>query len=292
MKHALIALLALLAIPAKAASPEDAYLAARDDYIKRFEQSAHDDPSYEAHQRALADLQAKLRQVVGPLSLKGFAAEGKISLEALDPGDEGFGVLDGLVYASADQKTRVLVTTTSLFDKWLAAHTHFWPESPLPQDTGAALKRDDFYTQAINTDAAVLIYAEIPVNKPAWATLAVAVLDGRTQDAPPRVPDEVIVTVRRADRVFIVTANTAVAAGPIAACDALHARLAGEAQKASDADLAADTKDAALHEKAEQLARKVNRAYPECFASDAPKASFFPALVKQAQALVDMLAAK
>jgi hypothetical protein len=201
-------------------------------------------------------------------------------------------MLDGLVYAGADQKTQVLVTTVSLFDKWLAAHTNFWPQSPLPSDMGAALKRDDFYTQAVNDDAAVVTYAEIPVSKPAWATLAFAVLDGRTQDAPPRVPNEMIITVRSADRVYIVTTKTAVAAGPIAACDARNARIAAQAQAASEADQRADTKDAVVHEKAVQLAQQLDRVYPECFATEAPRAAFFAALVKQAQALVDMLPRK
>jgi hypothetical protein len=138
----------------------------------------------------------------------------------------------------------------------------------------------------------VLTYAEIPVAKPAWATLAFAVLDGRTQDAVPSVPDEIIITVRRADRVFIITAKTALAAGPIAACDALQKRLAAEAQAAGEADQRADGKDAAMHEKAEQLAHKADRALPDCFADEARNATFFPALVKHVQQLVDMLPAK
>jgi hypothetical protein len=292
MKHALIALLALLAIPARAASLEDAYLAARDGYIKRFEKSPSDDATYAAHTRALADLEAKLRQILGPTHLDGFAPDGKITLDALDSGDEDFGLLDGLVYVSADEKTRVLVTTASLFDKWLNAHEHFWPETPLPTDMAAALQRDDFYTQAITNGAAIVTYAEIPVVKPAGATLAFAVLDARTQDSSPPVPNEMIITVRRADRVFLIAAKTAVAAGPIAACDKLKAKLSAEALAAGDADQAADAKNAALHEKAEQLARKADRAYPDCFANEAKQATFFPALVKQAQGLIDALPAR
>jgi hypothetical protein len=292
MKHALIALLVLLAIPARATSLEDAYLAARDRYIKRFEKSPNDDATYEAHTRALADLQAKLRQVIGPTHLDGFSPDGKISLDALDSGDEDFGLLDGLVYVSTDEKTRVLVTTASLFDKWLKSHERFWPETPLPAEMAAALERDDFYTQAVTNGAAVVTYAGIPVAKPAWATLAFAVLDARTQDQPPPIPDEMIITMRRADRVFMVTARTAVAAGPIATCDKVQARLSAEAQAAGDADQQADGKDAALHAKAEQFARKADRAYPDCFASEATHAAFFPALVKQAQQLIDALPAK
>ena len=195
-------------------------------------------------------------------------------------------------YGADSDKQQVLVTTASLFDKWLKAHERFWPETPLPADMAEALKRDDFYTQALTNGAAVVTYAEIKVAKPAWATLAFAVLDARTQDTSPPVPDEMIITVRRADRVFVITAKTAVAAGPIAACDTIQAKLTAEAQAAGDADQAADGKDAALHEKAEQLARKADRAIPDCFATEARKAAFFPALVKQAQALIEMLPKK
>jgi hypothetical protein len=296
MKFLLIALALLLPLvgtqAGAAASPEDSYLAARDAYIKKFAHSASDDATLKAHERALADLQGKLRGVIGPVALKGFAGEGTISLDSLDEGDEGFAKLDGLVFGTDPDKPQVLVTTPGLFDAWLRAHENFWKESPLPGAMEAALKRDDFYTQAINNGAAVVTFAEIPVAKPAWATFAFAVLDGRTQSEVPRVPDEMIITVRGAHRVYIVTVKTAVAAGPIAACDALHAQLTRESDAASEADQKAESKDPALHAKADQLAHKADWAYPDCFASEARQATFFPALVKQVQSLVDMLPGK
>ncbi len=293
MKFLLISL--MLALPlagsqASAAAPlEEGYLADRDTYIKTFAHSASGDSVLKAHERALADLQAKLRHVIGPISLKGFSGEGTISLDSLDEDDEGFGKLDGLVFGAETDKQQVLVTTASLFDAWLRAHEDFWKESPLPSDVPAALKRDDFYTQALMNGAAVVTYAEIPVAKPDGATLAFAVLDTRTQSDVPPVPDEIIITVRRADLVFVVTAKTAVKAGPIPACEAAHARLSRELDAASDADQKAGNNDPALHAKAEQLAHKADWAYPDCFATEARGAAFFPALVKQVQGLVEML---
>ena len=277
---------------AAAATPEEEYLAARDAYIKKFSKVTQDDSAIKAHARALDDLQAKLQRVIGPVSIKGFPHEGKISLDTLVADDQGFGALDGIVFGSDADKQQVLVTTASLFDKWLAAHRDFWKESPLPSDMGAALKREDFYTQALGGGAAYLAYAEMPIAKPAWATLAYAILDGTTQDQSPRVPDEMIITVRSADRVFIVTATTTAKPTPIAACDEAHARIAKLAEDASNADQKAQEKDPALHAKAEQLAREADRAYPDCFAKEAPRADFFPALVREAQALVDALPAK
>jgi hypothetical protein len=296
MKSLLIVLALMLPLAGTqasvAASLEEGYLAARDAYIKTFAHGANDDGTFKAHERALADLQQKLRRLIGPVNLKGFSGAGTISLDSLDDSDQGFAKLDGLVFGTEPDKPQVLVSTPRLFDAWLRAHENFWKESPLPGAMQAALKRDDFYTQAINNGAAVVIFAEIPVTKPAWATFAFAVLDGRTQSETPRVPDEMIITVRGTSHVFIVTVKTAVVAGPIAACDALHAQLTRESDAATEADQKTGSKDPALHEKAEQLAHKADWAYPDCFATQARSAAFFPALVKQVQSLVDMLPKK
>src|SRR5262249_25110564 len=118
----------LLWFPAagSAASPEQAYLAARDGYIKAFQHIATDG-DYDKRKGALDEVEAQLRRIVGPTTLAGFPAEGKIHLDTLTTEDEGFGLLDGLVYAiPLDQtgigdKVSVVVTTRSLFDAWLRA---------------------------------------------------------------------------------------------------------------------------------------------------------------------------
>ena len=45
---------------------------------------------------------------------------GKLNLDTLIEGDQGFGLLDGLVYGAGDAKTRVIVTTDGLLRRWLA----------------------------------------------------------------------------------------------------------------------------------------------------------------------------
>ena len=235
MKRALIVLLACVApwSVSLAASPEDDYLAARDAYIKTMSRS-QTDSDVEKHNAALADLEGRLRKIIGPTASRDFAGEGKIHLDGLIDGDEGFGLLDGLVYERADKKASLVVTTANLFDTWLRQHKDWWPDNPLPQDIPAALRSDDFYTQSISTDAAVVTYAEIPVVKPAWATIAYAMLATRTQDDIGPIPHEINVFVRRADRVFIVTAKTDVKAGPIAACGKAHDQVTQQADKAGD----------------------------------------------------------
>ena len=48
----------------------------------------------------------------------------------------------------------------------------------MPQQIGAALKDESFYTQAIPTDAAVVNFNDLPIAKPASASFAFAMLGG------------------------------------------------------------------------------------------------------------------
>src|SRR5262245_59238068 len=90
---------------AHAASPVQDYIAARDGHLKQFKDSAPggDDPVTKAHDAALSDLATRLRPIIGPLQIAGFP-DSKANLESLSEVDMGFGLLDGLVYSSADQK--------------------------------------------------------------------------------------------------------------------------------------------------------------------------------------------
>ena len=276
---------------ATAATPEEGYLAARDRYVAEFKRhEPTDDAGMAAHNKALADLEGKLKRVIGPVTIKGLPGEAKIYLDTLLEGDEDFARLDGLVVAAPDDSMSVVVTTPRLFDIWLREHKDFWKDNPLPRDLRAALKRDDFYTQALSSGSAVVTYADIPVTAPAGADLAVAVLDVRTQDLIPAVPDEMIITVRRPDRVFFIT--TKVTAGAIAACDQSHEQLAKQAEAAAAEYEKSGRKNKALEKKASQAEVAAEGAYPHCFATQTRGASFFPALVKQAQELIDALPAK
>src|ERR1700722_3454187 len=264
MKHVLIALVALIALPARAASPEEDYLAARDAYIKTIQHDATD-RGFERHNAALADLESQLRKIIGPTALPGFAAEGKIHLDTLSPEDEGFGLLDGLVYAipldqkGIDDRASVVVTTKGLFEAWLRAHkTKWWNQDPLPQDLQAALRSADFYRQALSTASAVVSFAQLPVAKPSWARTAFAVLATRTQDDVGSSPAEMDIVVIGNERVYVVTAKTEVAVGPIAACETIRRKAQAEA---------------------------ADRAYLRCFATHARDESSFATAVKQAQAL-------
>src|SRR5690348_1186455 len=81
-----------------AASPLEDYITARDGYLKQFKDSTvgDDDAVTKAHDEALRDLATRLRPIIGPLQIAGFP-DSKVNLESLSEGDQGFGLLDGLV---------------------------------------------------------------------------------------------------------------------------------------------------------------------------------------------------
>lgn len=275
----MLVLLATAYADASAASPLDDYIAARDAYLKQFRDGDNVDSETvrAAHQRALDDLEAQLRRIIGPSELGGFPPQGKVNLDSLSEGDEGFGLLDGLVYAAGDDKTRIVVTTRELLDRWLAAHVKWWGDkNDMPPGLEPALKSEAFYTQALSTDAYFYKFVDIPVVRTAGTTFAFATLVGRAQDDGLQTPSEVVVSVLRGGRAYVIVA-------PAAATAATTRQCAQGWQKAEKQALQ-DQSD-----KASERREEAYRAYRGCFAAQAPRQSYFAALTKQAQALVDIL---
>jgi hypothetical protein len=267
--------------PAYAASPLQDYIAARDGYLKQFKDSdiVSDDSGAKVHDRALRDLDARMRTIIGPLQIDGFP-DSKINLESLAEGFEGYGLLDGLAYSSSDQKASVVVTTDALLGQWLTAHKKWWGDkNDIPPAIDAALKSESFYTQALNTDAHFYKFGDIPLARPAGATFAYATLVGRAQDVGLQTPDEIVVTVRRGSRLFVATAPADVKIGAAPACARGWTKAEEKAMSAGS-------------DKGETIRDAGYDAYRRCFAVQAPRQSYFAAVVKQAQGLVDKLPTK
>jgi hypothetical protein len=276
--------LAGLATYLRYAAPGQAYLATRDAYARKFAGSdiAGDDRARSAHEAALDELESRLRQAIGPVHIVGLADDGRINLASLVPGDTGYGLLDGLVYASPDGKTRVLATTSELLFRWL------WMHKDLPRSLNGALKSDDFYTNALYAEAYFLSYAELPV-KPPEAAFATAMLFAHAQDVGPTAPDEIAVTIIHESRVFIATAPAAAKIGVMPECEPLWQEPHRQAERLFDAYAESDSKDKTLLARYANLQAYGDRAYRGCFARRAEKQDQFPALVAQAQALIDAL---
>lgn len=294
MKPLLIAMFLLAPLAAQAASSEESYLSARDQYTKTFNQiETWSDSTSNQHQAALDDLEKQLRKILGPFVESGFSAEGKINLDTLVPSDEGYGVLDGLAYSSTDERTRIVVTSDTLFTHWLKEHENWWDGyANVPQEVDAALQSEVFYTQAISTDAAVTEYAAIPIAKPAKAKFAFAMLAGRSQDIVPMVPDEVMLSVVTDHRVFVVIAPAASKTAGIPACDLVWQDFQKRADQAYTAYTNSNPQDDKLFDAYTQIQEEGSGAFGRCYNERAPHEAFFAALVKQAQAIADDLPAE
>jgi hypothetical protein len=276
------------AVCALAASPVDAYIAARDAYVKKFADVDPGNEAYDkAHDAALRDLAARLKKIIGPSEFKGFPKEPTINLESLSSGDKGFGMLDALRYSSRDEKTQIVVTTQELLDKWLRAN-----KDEVPQDAAAALKSEAFLTRALYTDAAFFTYAELPVANPGDAAFASALLVARSQDVGPLAPDEIVVALTRGARVYLVTTPAAAKVSLNAACDNVRKQSEARAQRVLDEYQKTEPKDEKLFDRYTHIQEEADQAYRGCFASRAKSERWFPALVKQAQGLVDALPRK
>ncbi|APO53370.1 hypothetical protein LUI11_14835 [Bradyrhizobium diazoefficiens] len=272
MKCLALLCLLVLAAPAHAATPEQRYLELRDRYIAEFSKATENDETSRQHDAALNELTGVLRDLVGPVAIKGLPAEGKSNADTLFKGDSGFGHLDGLGFASEGDKLQAVVTTMALLKHWLREHR----EDGMPQETGAAFKSDRFYYQAIQ-DSAFAKYAELPVTKPASASAAVAVLGVRGNGDLKGPPHEIDVVAIQGEKVFFLTSSDAVKTTPIPACEKVWKQMMARPVDKKDPRGDMTREDNAM------------TAFTACFAKEAPSQGWFAAAVKKAQSQLDLL---
>lgn len=288
----------LIVAPAAAATPaEDAYIAARDAAIAKVKAAADaepknptggdDDKALALNNRELASLEKQIRVIVGPVSIKGLDGKSAINLDTLFPDDEDFGLLDGMVYGAVDAPTRVIVTTDGLFRHWLQEHKDWWGKNspPLPQEPGAVVRDNDFYTQAVMTDSAIVRFADLPISRPANAAFAYAMLASRTQDDIPTKADEIFIALEQRGRLFIASTKDFRVVGPIPACEAIRNDFA---KKAADA---AKSNDPAAQDKTDALSARSDAEFLQCFAAKAPQQAAYRGAVTATQTLIDRLPA-
>lgn len=275
----LLVLACLLPVAAFAASPEEDYIAARDRYIAQFKLKENEqvtDAVSKAEEQARTALGKQLQAVIGASGIKGAPAQGKLNIESLISGDMGFGLLDGIVFKLTED-TQVLVTTRTLLTRWLAAQQEIWKQSPehgFPAEVDAALRTENFYTQALSHDAAVTRYADIPV------TGGAAMLITHRQDIGPSVPKELTVAVTTGERLFIWSVPARAKVTAIPQCQSIW--TAAEKKASALTKKSPDNFDAA-----EKLQSEADAAMRRCYNERARSQAFFQPLVKQAQELVD-----
>jgi hypothetical protein len=294
MKPLPIALLVLM-LPAiaAAATPEQSYLASRDSSIAKLKKLDSSATGFaKAEDAAKRNLELQLGRIIGPFDMAGVKGPGKINLDTLSAGDEGFGMLDGLAFKAEDKSIEVVVTTDGLFDAWLKGHKDWWKGMANVPPAGAdALRFDAFYTQAISTDAAVSKFADIPVAKSATASFATAMLAMRSQDEGVGSPDEIFVALISGGHVLIAYAPVGEKIAPIAACDAIWKAAEAKATAAFAAEAAADPKAQAKMPEGGALRDQGAAAFRACFAERFKATPDFARISQQAQALLDRLPA-
>lgn len=297
----ILGLLVAVLPPATATTAEDAYVAARDAAIAKIKAAtdaepknptgSDDDKVLALDKAARATLEPLMRAVVGPVAIEGIHGPGALNLDNLMEGDEDFGLLDGIVYGGLDAKTRIIVTTDGLFRHWLGEHKDWWgKDSPsLPQEPSAVVRDNDFYTQAVMTDAAIVRFADLPIRAPSNSAFAYAMLAARTQDEVPSKADEIFLALEQDGRVFIAYTKDFHAIGPILACNAIHRDLAAKAAAVASGAGRDDKTVQAAQDRAAALSAEADAQFLRCFADKAPQQSGFAAAVEAAQALVARL---
>ncbi|WP_136626494.1 hypothetical protein [Bradyrhizobium macuxiense] len=292
---------------ANAASPEDRYIAARDAAIAKFAKQMDagqtGDAVDKAEAAARADLKVQLTTILSESARAGFGPA-QLNLDTLYKGDEGFGMLDALRFdadtgkggAKAGQgadgsyvepKAHVIVTTETLFTRWLQGHKDWWDKGSknVPQQFDAALKFEGLYTQAISTDAAVINFNELPIARPTAATSTYAFLAGRTQDDTPDRADEVFAVALANGKVYIAYGGIEPAV-QVPACSAIRAGYIKRADEAEE-KLRRKQIDKKAYDKLGNLREQGEAAFRRCFTERAPQQPAFAEATRQAQALLE-----
>ena len=185
-----------------------------------------------------------------------------------------------------EPKAHIIVTTQTLFERWLRAHKDWWGKKlkNVPQQIGDAFRDESFYTQAISTDAAVIKFNELPIAKPVSTSLAFAMLAGRTQDDTPDAADEVFASALANGKVYIAYGSIRPKV-QVPACLAIRTDYNKKADKAAD-DLQSNRIDRKAYDKLGDLRQAGDDAYRRCFTQRAPQQPSFVEATRQAEALL------
>ena len=304
MRTILFVLLLFAAPLARAQSPEQAYIAGRVQIGADLEEKAKSADAFDKtkpgggawfveYDQAKSNLEAKLRRLMGAVPApKGFSGAGTFSPDSLCCG-VGVGMLDGILFSNGNGS--VLVTTESLLRLWLEEHQSWWKDDPLATDPKTAFQSDAFYTQALSADAAVGLFAPLPIHAPAGATLAVAQLALQCNGSC-ALPLHFTVAVVKGGRVFIALVDAALpatGAAPPGACDAVWKDFDDRYKAAYAAYEAAKATSKAyeLLMAATRLETEGGAAVDKCRKNRTSGDAAFPGLTQQAQDLADALAA-
>jgi hypothetical protein len=259
-----------------AESLEEIYFETRNKYIQQFEKSEN----YVLEDSVLADLDEKLKVIIGPVNIEGFPKQGRINLETLHK-DFGFGYVDGLWFDSDPEY--LFVTTNSVLKRFL-------DEKPnLPKDLTSLSKTENFYRYAFDLGSRVTRYAVIPVKCTNEECLAYAFLGLSAQDIGPFMPEYLYVFVSSGNRILLVMSPVETEISEIPQCRNewdKYARISSEALQVYRASQLENEEAFEDHARYEEQGFE---AYHRCYGRESKNQPFFIPLKEQAQSIVDRL---
>jgi hypothetical protein len=270
-----------MATTAVADSPEENYLSARNGYIRKLAKADEGADKDTLEKAALSDLEKQIRKIIGPVKIKGFPGEGRINLETLQKNMAESDLLDGLSFGKNGPET-LLVTTDGLLKDYLKNH----PD--LPTDVKAVSRSDSFYTVVFG-DAAVVIFADLPVKSPDGKSYVHAFLGRETQDIGPLVPFQIYVFVHRPGRLLLVYAHAKTEFAKVPECEREWDRFEKKASEKNAAYHASKEKNEKLDDEWSKIRDDGFKAYVKCFGQKVQSAPTFAPATSQAQSIVDRL---
>jgi hypothetical protein len=162
--------------------------------------------------KEIADLDARLPAIIGPVVVDGHTVSTRISLgEAQYDGQEGGEELDGEAFTLAG--ARVIASTRALLSGWLATHGI--------DTTGSALEKleaDRALTWALSPTAAAEQYANLRKHAELPGDVFIAKLVLFAQDRGPWPPENLVVGLARDERVYLISTRARWVLQPPAEC--------------------------------------------------------------------------
>lgn len=267
-----------------------AYLVARDNAVAELASVESSLPDAELVRRDSAARQKLGRMmdgIIGPIHLDGFPTKGEYNVGTLLQG-LGFGMLDGVAVRSRDGQTLAVVTTEPLLRLWLTSNNSVFqrPASSDVTSIAEAFASGEFYTNSMSdSDAAFNKYAELPVEQRKGE--ARAILFVPSQDYPaPAVPEGILVAVMLREKVVLF--EKALTSPDISECLAAYE---SDSKRANELDAADRAASLSRRADAPSVDREelVSNAFIRCYAERLPSTAAYPDLIRQAQALVDLV---
>jgi hypothetical protein len=300
---ALAAMLSSAGAASQQSALEDRYIAARDAAIARISAIKDAEKADADAKKIEPDLQARMVAILGETKRAGYRPAA-LNADTFSRGDEGFGMLDGLRLDSelgangekagqngadgnyVEPRSHIIVTTQSLFARWLRGHGTWWDKgvTNVPQQIGAALKFEGLYTQAIPTDSAVISFGPLPIAVPAGTGSAYAMLAGRTQSDVPNEADEVFVAALADGKVYIAYGTIAPKV-QVAACTAARTATNKRFEEALEKFRRKDI-DQKTYDRFDHSREQAEDIFKRCFTKAAPEQPAFAEATRQAEALL------